>query len=177
MPEKPPYTPRAASMAATLMHDAYDAWITAEMKLQADIGDVAWPTQMYGHAVGVVTWATALDELLDNPGGYTDYPDRRPDARQLLNAARYARHRAVHQLIPLAEPHAGYSTPFTSPLRGDLVYRWAPMLVMPDPKDEGGGRNGPVIRAAYADRWAGREMSPTLRELVDWFRTFTLPPR
>ncbi len=98
------------------------------------------------------------------------YAAARGQVADLLDAARYACNRALHQLTVLPRPTGGSSFPITFPLAFNEMagYQWAHERDLPDPTDEHDDKQR-VLRATYVTIRAGRDMADALDRLRRWF--------
>ncbi|MDQ0376639.1 hypothetical protein [Amycolatopsis thermophila] len=136
-----------------------------------------------GPAVEMMMWARGLDDLCrgmperrdgqlvptepDLPG----YETARATVAGLVDGARYATNREVHQLLALMQPKGALKFPLTFPLAFDHFggVQWLHEMQLPPAAEERRGQA--PLRQAYVDHLAGRPVGPTLDGLRQWFES------
>lgn len=158
-----------------LLQLAHDRWYGARREVggRKITGSAGREIALHAHgaAVEVVTWAGALDDVCKDPSGpVPGYTAARAEIADLLDAARYARNRALHQLTVLPRPIGGISVPLVFPLVADEMagYQWAHDRDLPSAADEHDNTQR-RLRAIYIALLAGRDMADALDQLRAWF--------
>ncbi|GAA5169121.1 hypothetical protein [Amycolatopsis dongchuanensis] len=133
-----------------------------------------------GPAVEFLMWARGLDDfcrgmperrngkLVPTQPPLAGYESARVQVAGLVDGARYATHREVHQLLALMEPKGAMKFPIL-PLAFDHFggVQWLHDAHLPPANEE---RSGQLpLRQAYVDNLAGQKVGPTLDDLRAWF--------
>ncbi|AIJ23239.1 hypothetical protein [Amycolatopsis methanolica] len=134
-----------------------------------------------GPAVEFLMWARGLDDfcrgmperrngkLTPTQPYLAGYEAARSSVEGLVDGARYATNREVHQLLALMEPKGAMRFPMSFPLAFDHFggVRWLHEVHLPAVDEE---RSGQLqLRQAYVDHLAGQKVGPTLDDLRAWF--------
>lgn len=164
------YDQNAALNALHLLQIAESQWVSGldairGAKITAGIHEQE--LRQYGYAINVLVLVRGLDDMCRTKANYN--LARAPRAA-LLDAARYACNRVVHQLTILSQPVGAITVPLTVPFAFDKQkhFRWVPEPFLPRPQDERDDLQR-QLRARYIDVLAGRDISPILGQLRQWF--------
>ncbi|MEU0465041.1 hypothetical protein ABZ215_13640 [Amycolatopsis sp. NPDC006131] len=130
-----------------------------------------------GPAVETLMWARGLDDFcrgMPKNGRATQavldgYEAGREHLSGLVDGARYATNRSVHQLLALMRPLGAFVLPMKFPFGFDHFggVKWLHEQHLPpaDQEQPGQGR----LRVAYVNHLASRDVGPTLDALRAWF--------
>lgn len=172
--DTPAYDPDTAAAALWLLRDAHDRWLAEYVEVVATKGDTEHhrtiALRLHQHTASVLTWSRGLDDLCGRePGPLPSYQAARQAQPVLLDGARYACNRSLHQLLTLTRSVGGFSWPIVFPLVADEVgiIRWAEEDLLPPFASERTDQQR--IRSAYLARFAGQPVGPALAELREWF--------
>ncbi len=134
-----------------------------------------------GPAVEFLMWARGLDDfcrgmperkngiLVPTQPSLTGYDAGRTQVAGLVDGARYATNREVHQLLALMQPQGAMKFPLRFPWAFDHFagVQWLYEAHLPPATVERPGQL--QFRQAYVDNLAGHKVGPTLDALRAWF--------
>lgn len=170
----PDYDAAVATDGLWLLRDAHDHWLAEYDEVSKTRGDTEHhrtvALRLHQHTASVLTWARAMDDLCDgDPNPLPSYRAARPPRAALLDGARYASNRSLHQLLTLTRSIGGFRFPLVMPLIANEVgiIRWADGWHLPPLASEFPAQQ--VLRGKYMAAFAGRPIFATLAELREWF--------
>jgi hypothetical protein len=174
-----PFDMDAAQETLRLLQLAHDRWSEVYDRLvgtrfEGENTREEVSLRLRGPAVKTTMWVRALDDWCrgrasDNEPELPGYEDRRCEVEGLLNAARYATNRSLHQLLALMVPRGAMVFPFNpNDIFGTFTaVFWLREEHLPPISSEKGVQL--ELRKHYVEHMAWKEVGPTLDRLREWF--------